>query len=225
MPKFIEIAGALLQRDLKLAWRHKSQLCQPLIFYLIVITMFPLAVGNNQQTLATLGPGIAWVAALLASLLALEHLFLQDYQDGSLELLLLSPEPLTGLIFTKILSHWLLTGLPLILLTPLMALLLHMSPLQWHYLVISLLLGTPILSLVGAIGSALTVGLSGSGILLALLMLPLYVPVLIFGNGIVTSAVQGLPIDGLLAILGAILALCMGLAPLAAAFALRISAY
>lgn len=223
MHRFILIAKALVWRDIKCAWLHKSQLLQPLLFYLIVMTLFPLAVGHHERLLSLIGPGIAWVAALLASLLSLEHLFVHDYQDGSLELLLLSPEPLTGLMFVKVITHWLLTGLPLILITPLMALFLHMSTLQWHYLILSLLIGTPILSFVGAIGSALTVALSGSGILLALLMLPLYVPVLIFGDGMVYAAVQGLPIGGLLAILGAILALCVALAPYATASALRIS--
>ncbi len=223
MSRFTLAAGALCQRELLLLWRHKTNVLQPLIFYLIVMTLFPLALGHSAKLLARIAPGVAWVAALLSMLLSLENLFAKDHQDGSLEILLLSPQPLPALVLVKIFTHWLVTGLPIVLLTPLMALLMGMPDVSWHYLMLGLLLGTPSLSLVGAIGSALTVGLSSSGVLIALLMLPLYIPVLIFGSGLVVTAAAGLPVAGILAILGALLCLCIALAPLACGFALRVA--
>jgi len=215
-------AGVLL-RDLRLGVRKRSEWLQPILFFILVVSLFPLGVGPSPQTLASIAPGVIWVAALLATLLSLERLFRSDFEDGALEQLLLSPHSLALLVFAKVLAHWLLTGLPLIIISPLLGVLLHLPGEGIAALPLTLLLGTPILSLVGAIGVALTVGLRRGGVLLTLLVLPLYTPALIFGATAIAAASSGLPITGHLALLGAMLVLALTLAPLAAAAGLRIS--
>ena len=214
----------VLRRDLLLAVRGHSELVLPLLFYLLVVTLVPLAVSPDAATLAGLAPGIIWVGALLATLLSLERLFRSDYDDGSLDLLLLSPAPLPVLVLAKVLAHWLTTGLPLLLIAPLLALFLALPERALATLLATLALGTPVLSFIGAVGVGLTVSVRRGGGLLALLVLPLYVPVLIFGANAVSAAADGLPVAGQLYMLGAFLALAASLAPLAASGALRITA-
>ncbi len=213
----------VLKRDLILAFRHRGELANPLLFFIIVVTLFPLGIGPTPSTLALIAPGIIWVAALLAAMLSLDTLFRSDFEDGSLEQIALSPQPLSVLVLAKIVAHWLVSGLPLILIAPLLGVLLHLPTEGMVALLAGLSLGTPILSLVGAIGMALIVGLKRGGSLLSLLVLPLYIPVLIFGAMMVNEAVAGLPISGYLYILGALFALSLVLAPWAAAAAIRIS--
>lgn len=213
----------VIRRELQLAFRSGAEVVNPLWFFLIVITLFPLGVGPEPQLLARIAPGIVWVAALLASLLALERLFRDDFLDGSLEQLLLLPTPLPVTVIGKVVAHWLLTGVPLILLSPLVALLLSLDMASWRAVALTLLLGTPTLSFLGAIGVGLTVGLRRGGVLLSLLVLPLAIPVLIFASAAIDAAGMGLPIGGYLAILGAMLVLSAMLSPFATAAALRIS--
>ncbi|WP_067984378.1 heme exporter protein CcmB [Neptuniibacter pectenicola] len=215
--------GAVLKRDLMLAYRKKSDLFNPLIFFLMVATLFPLGVSPEPEFLAEIAPGVVWVAALLATLLSMDGLFKSDFEDGTLEQTLLSPQPLFVVVLAKVLAHWMMSGLPLALLAPLLAVMLFLPAEGMSGLMLSLLLGTPTLSLVGAIGAALTVGLRKGGVLISLLVLPLYIPVLIFGTSAVQAAVTGLPLAGFFALLGAILALGLVLAPLAIGAALRIS--
>lgn len=214
---------ALLRRDLLLAWRSPGQMLNPVLFYLLAGILFPLGIGPEEQTLREIAPGIIWVAALLAILLAMDSLFRADYLDGSLEQLAMSPQPFVLLVTVKIFAHWLTTSLPLLLLTPLLGAFFSLSADGIGILMLTLLLGTPVLSLVGAICAALTVGLRGNGALLALLVLPLYVPVLIFAAGTVNAAADGLPIEGQLYFLASLLVLTVTLAPFAAAAALKIS--
>ena len=188
--------SAALRRDLMLSLRRKSELVNPLIFFLMVITLFPLGVSPEPGFLAQLAPGVLWVAALLATLLSMDSLFRSDFDDGSLEQLLLSPQPLFVVVLAKIAAHWMMTGLALTLVAPLIGVMLFLPSEGMPGLMLSLLLGTPTLSLVGAIGAALTVGLRKGGVLISLLVLPLYIPVLIFGTGAVQAAVTGLPIGG-----------------------------
>ena len=213
----------LLERDLRLAMRHRSQIANPILFFVIVVSLFPLGVSPESATLRLIAPGVIWVAALLATLLSLDSLFRSDFDDGSLELMLISPHPTTALVVAKILAHWLTTGLPLIVVSPLLAALLALPVDAYPALLATLALGTPTLSLVGAIGVALTVGLRRGGALLSLLVLPLYIPVLIFGANAVDAAAAGFGIAGQLYFLGAILLLALSLAPLAAAACLRIT--
>ncbi|WP_413723345.1 heme exporter protein CcmB [Sodalis sp. RH24] len=213
----------IVRRELRLALRNRADIVNPLWFFLIVITLFPLGVGPEPQLLRRIAPGIIWVAALLACLLSLERLFRDDFHDGTLEQLLLSPLPLPLVVMGKICAHWLVTGLPLLLLSPLVALFLALDRHTWQAMALSLLLGTPTLSLIGAIGAGLTLGLRKGGVLLSLLLLPLFIPVLIFATAALDNAAQGLPFDGYLAILGALLAGSALLAPFAAAAALRVS--
>lgn len=215
--------AAMLVRDLRLAVRRRGELAQPLVFFAAVATLFPLALGPEQALLQRIAPGIIWVAALLAALLPLERMFRPDYEDGTLEQMLLSPHPTAALALAKVVAHWLVTGVPVIVLAPLIALFLQLPTQALPALLATLALGTPLLSLIGAIGVALTVGLRAGGPLLALLLLPLYVPVLIFAAGAVDRAAAGLPIAGPLYMLGAMLLLALTLAPLAIAAALRIS--
>ncbi|ORM52382.1 heme exporter protein CcmB [Pantoea conspicua] len=213
----------LIQRELRIAFRGGADVVNPLWFFLIVITLFPLGIGPDPQQLARIAPGVAWVAALLASLLALERLFRDDFIDGSLEQLLLLPTPLPVTVIGKVIAHWLVTGLPLIVLSPLAALLLSLDFNGWWAMALTLLIGTPTLSFLGAIGVGLTVGLRRGGVLLSLLVLPLAIPVLIFASAAIDAAGQGLPIDGYLAILGAMLLVSATLSPFATAAALRIT--
>ncbi|MCW8908330.1 MAG: heme exporter protein CcmB [Sedimenticola sp.] len=214
----------LLGRDLLLAMRRRSDLFTTLFFFVIVVSLFPLGIGPEMNTLRMIAPGVFWVAALLASMLALERLFAIDYEDGALEQMLLTPQPLSLLVLAKVLAHWLVTGLPLVLMAPLLGLQYDLSSEALGVMVVSLLLGTPALSLIGAIGAALTLGLRGGGVLVSLLVLPLYIPVLIFGSGAVEATASGLGGQGHLSMLGAILVLSLLFAPLAASAALRISA-
>ena len=214
---------ALLARDLRLLWRRRGDAINPVLFALLVVSLFPFALGPQPEILARIAPGVIWVAMLLAGLLSLDTLFRGDLDDGSLEQLMLAPHPLSMLVACKIAVHWLSTALPLMLATPLLSALLYLPPQQLPVLLASLALGTPLLSLIGAVVVALTVGMRRSGMLLALLALPLYVPVLIFGAGSVMAAAQGLPYAGALLLLGAGLVLALVLAPLATAAALRIA--
>lgn len=215
--------GAVLRRDLLLVWRRRGDALNPVLFALLVATLFPLAIGPEKSTLALIAPGVVWVAVLLSGLLSLDTLFRSDLEDGSLEMLLLAPQPLGLMLFGKVLVHWLTTAVPLLLATPLLAELLYLPSGLLPVLMMSLLLGTPLLSLVGGVIVALTVGMRRSGMLLALLALPLYVPILILGAGCVAAAAQGLPYTGALLLLGAGLALLTVLAPMATATALRIA--
>lgn len=213
----------LLIRDMKIAIRHRGDIFNPLLFFIIVVTLFPLGIGPEPKILTRIAPGIIWVAALLASMLSLERLFKADYLDGSLEQMLLSPQPLAVLVLAKVLAHWILTGLPLILVAPLLAVLLQLESNSYVALVSTLALGTPILSLLGGIGVALTVGLRKGGVLLSLLILPLYIPVLIFATSAIDAAGMNLPYDGQLAIIGAMLIGSLLLAPIAIGASLRVS--
>jgi heme exporter protein B len=214
----------VLRRDLQLSFRRRNELLNPILFFILVVSLFPLGIGPGPKLLAELAPGVIWVAALLATLLSMERLFRSDFEDGALEQLLLSPYPLTLLVLAKVLAHWLVAGMPLILVSPLLGVLLYLPGKALGVLPLSLLLGTPVLSLIGAIGVALTVGLRRGGVLLTLLILPLYVPVLIFGTAAVAAATADLPVSGQLALLGAMLMLALTLAPFATAAGLRISA-
>jgi len=215
----------ILRRELKIAFRNSAEIINPLWFFIIVITLFPLGLGPEPQLLARIAPGIVWVAALLASLLSLERLFRDDYLDGTLEQLLLLPAPLSLTVLGKVCAHWVVTGLPLLILSPVIAMLLSLDFATWKAVALTLLLGTPTLSFVGAIGVALTVGLRKGGVLLSLLVLPLYIPVLIFATGAIDAASMSMPIGGYLAILGAMLAGSATLAPFATAAALRVSVH
>lgn len=213
----------IVRRDLELALRRRADVFTTLFFFVIVISLFPLGVGPEPALLRTIAPGILWVAALLAAMLSLARLFAPDHADGTLEQMLLSPEPLAVLVAAKILAHWLVAGLPLVLLAPLLALQFDLSPAAIGTLTLGLLIGTPVLSLFGAIGGALTLGVRGSGVLVALLVLPLYVPVLIFGAGAVGAEMGGMDGAAHLSLLGALLAGAVALAPWATARALRIA--
>lgn len=213
----------IIKRELQIAMRKRAEILNPLWFFLIVITLFPLVIGPDPELLSRIAPGVAWVAALLSALLSFERLFRDDYIDGSLEQLMLTSQPLVLTALAKVLAHWLLTGLPLILLSPIAALLLSLEIPIWWALVLTLLLGTPVLSCLGAIGVALTVGLRKGGVLLSLLVVPLFIPVLIFSASVLDAAGLSLPYNGQLAILGAILAGVMTLSPFAIDAALRIS--
>ncbi|WP_310446054.1 heme exporter protein CcmB [Thiobacillus sp.] len=210
-------------RDLLLAMRRRADVATTLFFFVIVASLFPLGVGPDPKLLRVMAPGILWVGALLASMLSLGRLFAEDYADGSLEQLVLAPEPLTLVVIGKVVAHWLVSGLPLVLISPVIALQFDLPREAMATLLLALLLGTPLLSLIGAIGAALTVGVRGGGVLISLLVLPLYVPVLIFGAGAVDASAMGMDATGHLSILGALLLLGMVLAPWATAAALRIS--
>ena len=222
-PSLLALARAQAGRDLRLVWRRRGDALQPLLFAVMVVTLFPLALGADPSKLAKIAPGVLWVAVLLSGLLTLDNLFRSDLEDGSLEQLLLSRAPLAWLIAVRVGVHWAVTALPLLIATPLLADLLALPrELLWPLLA-SLALGTPLLSLIGAVVAALTVGIRRSGMLLAVLALPLFVPVLVFGAGAVAAAAQGLPWLGAIYLLAAGLVLALVLAPLAAATALRIA--
>lgn len=222
-PSLSYVFATVLKRDLTLAYRRRQDLVNPMIFFVIVVSLFPLGVSPEKTFLQEAGAGVVWVAALLATLLSLDGLFRSDYEDGSLEQLILTPQPLFIIVLAKIISHWLVTGLPLLILSPMLGVMMHLEFETIKVLMLTLLLGTPVLSLIGAIGAALTVGLRSGGVLISLLVLPLYIPVLIFGTGTVQAASNMLPIDGYVALMGAILALSLTMSPIAAAAALRIS--
>lgn len=210
-------------RDLRVVLRRRADVAATLMFFVIVVSLFPLGVGPEPRLLRTMVPGVVWVAALLASMLSLARLFADDHQDGTLEQLLLGATPLPLLVLAKMAAHWLTTGLPLALISPLLALQFGLPPEAIFVLSASLLLGTPLLSLIGGIGAALTVGVRGAGVLLSLLVLPLLVPVLIFGAGAVVASESGLATSPYFSLLGAMLSLALFLAPWATAAALRIA--
>ena len=216
-------AKALIARDLLLVWRRRGDALQPALFALLVVVLFALALGGEADALSKSASAVLWLAVLLAGLLALDSLFRGDAEDGSLEQWMLAPVPLSWLVLVRTITHWATTALPLIIITPLLGELLHLPRDQLPVLMASLALGTPLLSLLGAVVAALTVGMRRSGILVALLALPLYVPVLVFGAGSVSAAAQGLDPIGALLLLGAGLVLALVLAPLAAAAAIRIA--
>ena len=218
-PVFITV----LRRDLQVAWRQKSDVLMSLVFFVIVASLFPLAIGPETALLQRIAPGILWVGALLAAVLSLQRMFAGDHADGSLEQMVLSPTPLYVTVAAKTVAHWLVAGLPLVLAGPVLGLQFNLEARSLGLLMASLLLGTPVLSLVGGVGAALTLGVRGGGVLLALLILPLYVPVLIFGAGAVEADAAGLDPSGHLLLLGAMLALSAFFAPWATTAALRIS--
>ena len=215
--------AAIVRRDLVLAMRKRSEVANPVLFFILVITLFPLGIGAQPKLLQAIAPGIIWVSALLATMLSLDSLFRSDFDDGSLEQLLLSPYPTSILVLGKITAHWLTTGLPLLLVSPLLAVFLGMPNQALSVLLLTLLLGTPILSLIGAVGVALTVGLRRGGMILSLLVLPLYVPVLIFASNAVEMASGGLPVTAQINILVSMLLMALALAPWPTAAALKMS--
>lgn len=213
----------IIRRELLIAFRRKADILNPLWFFIIVITLFPLSIGPEPVLLARIAAGIVWVAALLSALLSLERLFRDDFSDGSLEQMMLMPTPLSVLVLAKVFAHWVLTGLPLIIISPLLAILLSLDFNSWLAIVLTLLLGTPTLSFLGAVGVALTVGLQKGGVLLSLLILPLYIPVLIFATSAIDAADLGMAYNGQLAILGALFMGSATLTPFAISSALRVS--
>jgi heme exporter protein B len=210
-------------RDLLLAWRRRTDVLATLFFFIIVVSLFPLGIGPEQQLLRTIAPGVVWVAALLASMLALGRTFGNDYQDGTLEQLMLTPQPLYLIVLAKVLAQWLVSEVPLVLVAPVLGLQFGLSQNTLAVMTVSLLLGTPVLSLIGSIGAALTLGLRSANVLVALLVLPLYIPVLIFGAGAIEATVSGGEAQPYLLLLGATLVLALTFAPWATAAALRIS--
>lgn len=214
---------AMLVRDMTLAMRRRADVLTSLFFFIIVVSLFPLGVSPEMAVLRGIAPGVIWVAALLATMLSLGRMFADDHQDGSLEQMLLLPHSLSMLVLSKVLAHWLVSGLPLVLLSPLLGMQLGLDTDAIVLLMITLLLGTPVLSLIGATGAALTLGVRGGGVLVSLLVLPLYIPVLIFGTGAVDAGISGMSYEGHLSLLGAFLLMALLTTPLATAAALRIS--
>ena len=217
------VLAAVVRRDLTLALRRRSDVLTTLFFFVIVVSLFPLGVGAQSTVLRSIAPGVVWVAALLASMLALVRLFASDFDDGTLEQAALSPQPLVLLVAAKVFAHWLVSGLPLVLVAPLLGMQFDLPVDALGVMTLALLLGTPCLSLIGAIGAALTLGVRGAGGLLAVLVLPLYIPVLIFGAGAVSATVSGMSASGQLSVLGAFLLIALVLGPWASAAALRIA--
>jgi heme exporter protein B len=213
----------IVVRDLTLAWRRRADVLSTLFFFVIVVSLFPLGIGPETQLLRSIAPGIVWVAALLASMLSLGRVFQNDYQDGTLEQMLLTPQPLYLVVLGKVLAQWLVSEVPLVLIAPLIGLQFDLARDTLGILFVSLLIGTPILSLIGSIGAALTLGLRGGGVLIALLILPLYIPVLIFGAGAVDASISGMSPQANLYLLAAFLVVSLVFAPWATSAALRIS--
>lgn len=213
----------IFKRDLLIAFRRRSEIIHPLIFFVMVISLFPLAIGDDKVLLQKIAPAIIWVTALLATMLSLDNLFRSDFEDGSLEQMTLLKTPLSFLVTAKIIAHWFITGLPLILITPLLAVLLYLPAETISMLLLTLLLGTPTLSLIGAVGIALTVALRQGGVILSLLILPLYIPVLIFATLALQNTAQGFSAEAQLAMMLAILVLAITLSPFAIAAALKVS--
>lgn len=214
---------AVLARDLLIAARRRSDVLTTFFFFVIVVSLFPLGVGPEPDTLREIAPGVVWVAALLAAMLSLGRMFGADFADGTLEQLVLAPQPLTALVLSKVVAHWLTTGLPLVLVAPVLGLQFDLPADALRTLIWSLLIGTPALSLIGAVGAALTLGVRGGGALTSLLVLPLFVPVLIFGAGAVVATVTGAGASGHLSLLGAMLMVSVAFSPWATAMALKIS--
>jgi heme exporter protein B len=215
---------AVIRRDLLLAWRRRSDVATTVLFFIIVTSLFPLGIGAEPNLLRAIAPGVIWVAALLACMLSLTGMFASDHADGALDQMLLGAAPLGMIAAARVFAHWMVSGLPVVILAPILALQFDLDPALLPVLMLSLLLGTPVLSLVGAIGAALTLGLRGGGMLLALLVLPLYAPVLIIGAGALDAAGAGLGASAHFLVLGGLLVLAGAFAPWAIAAALRISA-
>jgi len=222
-PSTLSMFRWIVERDLTLAWRRRADVLSTLFFFVIVVSLFPLGIGPETQLLRSIAPGVVWVAALLASMLSLTRVFQNDYQDGTLEQMLLTPQPLYLVVMGKIVAQWLVSELPLVLIAPLIGVQFDLPPDTLVVLFVSLLLGTPILSLIGSVGAALTLGLRGGGVLIALLILPLYIPVLIFGAGAVDASIIGVSPQANLYLLGALLAVSLVFVPWATSAALRIS--
>jgi heme exporter protein B len=222
-PPTLSMFRWIVVRDLTLAWRRRADVLSTLFFFVIVVSLFPLGIGPETQLLKSIAPGVVWVAALLASMLSLGRVFENDYHDGTLEQMLLTPQPLYLVILGKIFAQWLVSEVPLVLIAPLIGLQFDLAPDTLLVLFVSLLIGTPILSLIGSIGAGLTLGLRGGGVLIALLILPLYVPVLIFGSGAVAANITGMSAQAHLFLLGACLVVSLVFAPWATSAALRIS--
>ena len=222
-PSTLSMFRWIVARELTLAWRRRADVLSTLFFFVIVVSLFPLGIGPEAQLLKSIAPGVVWVAALLASMLSLGRVFQNDYHDGTLEQMLLTPQPLYLVILGKIFAQWLVSEVPLVLIAPLIGLQFDLAPDTLLVLFITLLIGTPILSLIGSIGAALTLGLRGGGVLIALLILPLYIPVLIFGSGAVAANIIGMSAQAHLSLLGAFLIVSLIFAPWATAAALRIS--
>jgi heme exporter protein B len=217
------LLGLVVKRDMVLAMRRRADVLTTLIFFVMVVSLFPLGVGPEMDMLRKMAPGVVWVAALLASMLSLGRMFSADYLDGTLEQMMLAPQSLSLLVLGKILAHWMLSGLPLVFMAPILGLQFDMSgPALW-VLIVTLLLGTPVLSMIGAVGAALTLGLRGGGVLVSLLVLPLCIPVLIFGAGAVEAVTSGLSVSSNLLIMAAMLVLALVFTPWVTAEALRIS--
>lgn len=213
----------IFKRDITLAWRRRSDMMSVFFFFIIAASLFPLGLGADPKLLHAIAPSVLWVCALLSCMLSLPRMFAADYVDGTLEQLIISTQPTLLIALMKILAHWVISGLPLVLVAPLIGLQFDLSTDELQVLALSLLLGTPTLSLIGSIGAALTLGLRGGGVLIALLVLPLYIPVLVFGAGAVNAVSVGMSANGALSLLGAMLALAMVFSPLTAAHALKIA--
>jgi heme exporter protein B len=213
----------IVWRDLILAWRRRADVLSTVFFFVIVVSLFPLGIGPETQLLRSIAPGVVWVAALLASMLSLSRLFANDYQDGTLEQMLLTPQPLYLVVLGKIIAHWLVSEIPLVLMAPLLGLQFGLSSETLLILFFTLLLGTPVLSLIGSVGAALTLGVRGSGVLISILVLPLYIPALIFGAGAVEASIMGASPQSHIYLLSAVAVLSLTFAPWAASAALRIS--
>jgi len=218
--------GLMVKRDMVLAFRRKTELVNPLLFFILVVTLFPLGMSTGAKTMETLSsiaPGLIWVTALLAAMLSLESVFRSDFEDGTLDIMVMGPRPLSLLALAKVIAHWLMTGVPIIIMAPLMGVLLGLPEAAYGTLMLTLLLGTPVLSLIGSVGVALTIGLRGGGVILSLLILPLYIPVLIISANTVGLAASSEPIAAQLYLLGGLLMLALSLTPWAIAASLRIS--
>lgn len=217
------LMARVFMRDITVAWRRRSDIMSVFFFFIIAASLFPLGLGSDPKLLHAIAPSVLWVAALLSCMLSLPRLFATDYVDGTLEQLIMSNQPILLIALMKVLAHWVLSGLPLVLVAPLIGLQFNLSVDELQVLALSLLLGTPTLSLIGSIGAALTLGLRGGGILIALLVLPLYIPVLVFGAGAVNAVAVGMSASGGISLLGALLALALVFAPLTASYALKIA--
>lgn len=223
MMSYSSVFIATLKRDLNLALRQRVDVINPLFFYVLVIILFPIGIGPEPNLLQRIAPGVIWVAALLATLLGVEKLFKEDYLDGTLEQLILSPAPLPVVVLAKIAAHWCISGLPIILISPLLAAFLNINQSGLMAVILSLLIATPLLSIIAAIGAALTVGLQKGGVLISLLVLPLNIPILIFATSAVDTAIAGYAYSGQLALLGAMLVVALILGPFAVSASLRVS--
>lgn len=219
----LSLMARVFMRDITVAWRRRSDIMSVFFFFIIAASLFPLGLGSDPKLLHAIAPSVLWVAALLSCMLSLPRLFATDYVDGTLEQLIMSNQPILLITLMKILAHWVLSGLPLVLIAPLIGLQFNLSVDELQVLAFALLLGTPTLSLIGSIGAALTLGLRGGGVLVALLVLPLYIPVLVFGAGAVNAVSVGMSASGGISLLGALLALALVFAPLTASYALKIA--